>query len=391
MLNSYRSSNTPLINPTNRHNITVSQPLVGFVPEPNHGRGTISILWSCLMTIFLCSHATYPHPRLVLTTTFSHLKDRAFFTFGGFLLPELLLCGARRKLHKARRVHRLCQDLGWREATLPQAFLLVTGVVQVNDRYGSHPITLRQPGLVGFLHEDYREGFVAKFPTPAMVDATLVRDGLLAIITFGQCGYLLTNFVVRIVQGMAYGLLESLTCAFVCMTVLIASYGQSNPTGYVAPLFLNIDLNILAEENEDGVSWGSEDEEFEGGELWLWTCTSLSVTGLLLAAWNSTFPSRVEMWMWRGGCLTCLAAGLCGNFSLWRNPTLMPRVGGDGRESGTEVKWRRVKDFLVVLPVAVLMMARFLLFGVACVSLRGSVRSLYEGIWWLEYWGRFGA
>lgn len=49
------------------HNFTTCDGInYGFVPEP-HGRGTFKILWTCLMTLFLCTwtvhHLNIPNPK----------------------------------------------------------------------------------------------------------------------------------------------------------------------------------------------------------------------------------------------------------------------------------------------------------------------------------------
>lgn len=80
----------------------INNTFVGFVPNPD-GRGTLSLLFSCLLTLTLCVwsaiHLDLPqHDETDIEYTYKYLKWSALGIFG----PELVIWAAWRQFISAR-------------------------------------------------------------------------------------------------------------------------------------------------------------------------------------------------------------------------------------------------------------------------------------------------
>jgi hypothetical protein len=63
--------------------------MVGFVPEPHCGRGTIGIIWSCLTTIFLSTWTSYH-----MGFSDTRVKTKIFEVALVVLFPEVMAARA---------------------------------------------------------------------------------------------------------------------------------------------------------------------------------------------------------------------------------------------------------------------------------------------------------
>ncbi len=108
--------------------------LVGFVPEPNCGRGTVGILWSCATAIFLCSW-TMLHGGL--KSKKRKLRLLAFM----LIFPEGIACQEIQTFINARRLQReVRKHSGWEKLTLRQAFLLELGGIHFSPGIDSRDL-----------------------------------------------------------------------------------------------------------------------------------------------------------------------------------------------------------------------------------------------------------
>ena len=100
---------------------------VGWVAEPNCGRGTSGILWQCITTIFLCVYTAfhYSPPTKALRWRLS-LLNRVFWTVIGLLAPEVVCTLAIRQFVGASRLRKQAKALGM-PLSLAQSFLLGGG------------------------------------------------------------------------------------------------------------------------------------------------------------------------------------------------------------------------------------------------------------------------
>ena len=109
---------------------------VGFVKEPNCGRGTVDILWQCLARIFLCVY-TALHlnvPAQPLSTLLAFLRKLLCVTLS-ILAPEFVVWRAVTERLQAHHLIKFCKDQGLPTISLPQAhFILAGGMVIMRDK-----------------------------------------------------------------------------------------------------------------------------------------------------------------------------------------------------------------------------------------------------------------
>ena len=100
---------------------------VGWVAEPNCGRGTSSILWQCITTIFLCVYTAfhYSPPTKALPWRLS-LLNRVFWTIVGLLAPEFVCGLAIGQFVGASGLRKRAKALGT-PLSLAQSFILGVG------------------------------------------------------------------------------------------------------------------------------------------------------------------------------------------------------------------------------------------------------------------------
>ncbi|KAK3340634.1 LOW QUALITY PROTEIN: hypothetical protein B0H65DRAFT_510733 [Neurospora tetraspora] len=93
---------------------------------------------------------------------------------------------------------------------------------------------------------------------------------------------------------------------------------------------------------------------------------SVLFSGIHIAAWNCSFPSVAEAWVWRGGSLALTVLGVCPSF-----------IGVDGY---TVMHWLSIIS-LVLYPLV-----RLTMLVVALMSFRKAPARLYESPSWTQYW-----
>ena len=118
---------------------------VAFVPEPNCGRGTITILWSCFSTIFLSTwvelHQEEDDPSLM---------GKAGFFLSTLFTPHVLAARGLNTLMTAWKLRGAMRRVsGWTDFTLAQAFLVLVGGLEAD--YDDQP----RPSRIGplLLHD----------------------------------------------------------------------------------------------------------------------------------------------------------------------------------------------------------------------------------------------
>ncbi|KAK4211528.1 hypothetical protein QBC37DRAFT_12158 [Rhypophila decipiens] len=102
--------------------------MVEFVPEPNCGRGTIGILWSCFSTLFLVIWVAC-HPRSLepdskgswLST--EKITDCLFY----FLMPEAGAAGGHCRFAYCPKASKRCAEITRMGAVQPQTVIFARG------------------------------------------------------------------------------------------------------------------------------------------------------------------------------------------------------------------------------------------------------------------------
>lgn len=89
----------------------INNTFVGYVPNPD-GRGTLSLLFSCLLTLSLCVWSAIhldlpPHGETDIEYTYRYLKWSVLGIFG----PELVIWAAWRQFISARTLTKFIKEV----------------------------------------------------------------------------------------------------------------------------------------------------------------------------------------------------------------------------------------------------------------------------------------
>ena len=192
----------------------------GWVSSPNR-RGTIDILWGCLLTTFLC---TWTSLHLNLPALSEHNLQRWLrrlrWMVQAFLAPEFILGLATGQKVEARRSISLWKDSGYDEWTIYHGFYATMGgfILQPRDSK-PFPVDYKQ------LHYLVTRGYV-RFPdiTETKIRKMGKQDTFEKLLTLLQLGWFIVQCIGRAIQHLPITTLELATSGLVVCTV--ASYCQ---------------------------------------------------------------------------------------------------------------------------------------------------------------------
>ena len=351
-------------------NLTDSTLVRGFVTA-DCGRGTIDILWSCLTAIFLSIwtviHLPVPCFDMERPDNFRRkvVRSRVVPSLITLLAPEYMLNIALGEITGAYEARKKLQKLSI-DAKLRLCFFLLMG-----------GFCLRTPG--GKCHQlriqDIKNAITASNTAARIKDAvtasntaTEIRDALLhseewvrelklvkesdikdlaksdsieKLLASFQGLWVLTQAISRIYQHKALSLLEVTTNAYICCAVGIYAFWWKKPQNCSVPIMITCSDEAIDELSSSAYEadidswfeffWAGRFLEDDFNIYWnnhstftYYCFCGLAVSSFLifgsvhLASWNSTLPSTIELWMWRGSSLYCVIyAGLFASSILW--------------------------------------------------------------------------
>jgi hypothetical protein len=342
----------------------------GWTSGPN-GRGTLDIIYSCGITMFLCSWSVLclnvPAPG---ESRFHLFRRRIYVTALAFLGPEFLFQIALGQFLSARNSVRQFRDSCLHSAekeqpewTLTHAFYTDMGRFILRnkpcpgypDGWKEFPINAKQ------IHYLWTEGYIDDFPaiTRREIQDKNKVDGVLRIFTAFQIVWFVVNMAGRRAQNLTITCGELTTAAFivcsfgtvlcwrhkpadVITTVLIeanttiaeilcnagdlaaAPYSRT-PLDFVSrkewswSIYWSNWINIL---RNLGIVFGPQTRpvnrfentyslELPGNTVWIFFGVTAVYSGIFVAGWNYSFPTHTELILWRaaaGTMCTCVVA-----------------------------------------------------------------------------------
>ncbi|CAN8099662.1 unnamed protein product [Discula destructiva] len=373
----------------------------GFVFESNCGRGTLSIIWSCLATItFVVWTVLHPHFRQNL--------PRLVWAILIFFLPEALPAGAIEQLTRARQLQTCLRGVpGWEGWTLKQSFLVIKQGVKYRNVGDEELKVLEASRLIAVAKlldaqrkdEDSKSGsaiveraassqveikssictvpvivpLLDAFPSDVQIDKRSKKGWFEKIIAVGQAAWFAANVIYRLADGLQVTPLEDLTVAYTLCGLVSAIAWFRCPQD----LEDGFEIEMPTEETsvtQDGTRQGKLDGVLVDSVLVLAiTYGTLAVfTGIHLAFWSYPFPSVAEAWIWRSCALGTLLFG-----------ALVLRFG-DMRHYGKAPHW----SLAIALPGY--LGARLALLVVAFTAFRRMPASAFSMPNWPNYWGHIG-
>jgi hypothetical protein len=330
---------------------------VGFVPEPSYGRGTVSIIWSCLATIFF------------VVWTVQHIEHKEnmskwMWSLCIFFMPEAMAASAVRQLLAARRLQgRLRGIRGWESWSLEQSFIVLKNGL-TNKGSGGF---LTADELVHLAEKDHRQCcgglHIGMLPERDDVNRRSKKGWLEKVIAGGQAVWFCANMASRVVGGFQVTLLEDITAAYACCGLIAMAAWLRCPQD-VGDAF-EVDLcGIEASKGTGGSEMGDLQALFNRCISGLAALSLTVVTAVHLAVWEYPFASAAEAWIWRCCAVATLPLGFLIVYFRGRNMLLLSCTG-----------------FIV---------ARLGLWTVACTAFRRMPVSAFDMPNWCEYWGHIG-
>ncbi|KAG8162178.1 hypothetical protein KVR01_007943 [Diaporthe batatas] len=343
---------------------------VGFVPEPSCGRGTVSIIWSCLATMFFVVWT-------VLHMDYRESPSKLIWGASTFFMPEAMPAAAIQQLILSRRLQRQLHKMGgWDSWALEQSFLVIKNGVK--DRSSGEIVTAdRLIQLAAREQHKSKHGdgegdgvgiHMGMLPQKDDMDKRSKKGWFEKTIAGGQALWFSANVVSRLAGGYQVTLLEDLTLAYACCGLMAMVAWFRCPQDIQDPFEVDVaGLRALVEEEEGGTR-SPPGLRVVGNRCLSWlVMVSLSmVTAVHLGAWQYPFPTAAEAWVWRTCALVKLPVGL------------------------VLLCFRHHSRIVWLVSISVFVVARVALWAVAFAAFRKMPASAFDSPSWCDYWGHVG-
>jgi hypothetical protein len=347
-------------------------PLIGFVPEPNCGRGTAGIIWNCATTIILCSWTMlHGGPK-------SARRKLRLFAFM-LMFPEGVACQEIQTFTHAWRLRsQLRKQPGWRHFSLRQAFLVqFTGVRFLSPNIDGRDL----PDLVARYPDAFRDAF-ALLPTDRVIEGRSQADTTAKVLVALQAAYFASETVFRLAARYPLSLLEVLTAGYVLCGLIIGIVCLQQPKDLYEPFEVSLPLEG-GEVLRPSPEWEMHKhrytvwtKRYRMGWPWLVVPVVALFTAVHLAAWNYPFPTFAESVAWK---VAPLVNGVLGVVL-----TLMSDFAGH------DWTWS-FKGWQRKVGIAVYGVARLLVIVVSLIVFRAAPAGIYERPSWTAYMGHVGS
>ena len=235
-----------------------SNQLVGWVPESS-GRGTLTLLWTCLLTLFLCIWAVV-HPRIDKRGKFRLLHKLAL-SLKTLIAPELIAVEGAQEWTQAQRVVKSCADTTGGDLKLVQAFYI--GMLGVRYRtprgtrvlWPNQFIWLLEQGL--FKWENRAEWGLTRENIKDRSNA----DGTAKLFALIQVGWFVAQSVIRTAHRLPFAPFESMTLGYIPLFALTYFFWWVKPKDVETPS--EVDFPAMSEDQSRTFEAMSISEDFD--------------------------------------------------------------------------------------------------------------------------------
>jgi hypothetical protein len=347
------------------------EPLTGFRSEPNDGRGTVGIIWTCFITTFLCTYTVLHLDIQTRTSTrWSSVRRKFRWVITGIFAPEVITSVAFSQWLFARTLVKHMRENGWINATMIEAHFLSMRGVAVRNKAGNR-IRIGQSHLTSW-DVVANSQFQAMFPSKATILDKSKTDFIGKLSTCTQILWLLIEVLGRKLQEDCISLLELTTISYVVLAVITFTLWWQKPKDIEEPCYIEAELDVH-EEPERILSWWRDFGEPRRTSMFVAYINSACFSAIHCTAWNYQFPTMIEKWLWRGSSISCFVAPL----TFITMATIMP---GDLllKSLGSRV----IFGFYAV--------ARMFLLVESFVAFRAAPASVYNTVQWTQFLARWG-
>lgn len=320
----------------------------GWVSQPDN-RGTIDIVWSCLITTFLCTWTVLClNVPAASDSQVDTLGRRLRWMFHAIAGPEFVLGFAAGQYESAHKAVREFKELGHPEWTMRHAFFADMGGFMLHPR-DSKPFPVNNKHIQWLTVNEFMD-----FPEVGSLDIwdKSKADRLIKSLVCVQICWLIINVIARAIQRLAVTTLELATVSIVFCTIATFFCWLHKPADVRTPIklftkYTTAEILIGAGDaakkpyhmtpldfvDNLGPSWSGNVMAFAGlrsgpqqrplprmpndrfphvrglRQVLLVTITLFS-DGIHLFGWHFEFPSRAERIVWRIASLQmfCTAA-----------------------------------------------------------------------------------
>ena len=231
----------PYLNSTSAYNTPALSGLAqGWIPQPK-GRGTLNILWSCSITIFLCSWSVLclniPEPG---RGRWGFLRYKLRWQLFAIFFPEVVTGMAAEQWESANQSVQTFKELGYPQWTMRHAFFADMGgfMIQSPD-FPPFPVDSEQ--LAYLVKKKYLQ-------YPAIDEETIgdrnKADRFARLVTSVQIAWFFIQSVMRWQQQLALSTLEITTFATILATLNSLFFWYHKPLDVETPIHLRMESRI---------------------------------------------------------------------------------------------------------------------------------------------------
>lgn len=350
----------------------------GWEAEPQ-GRGTWSILWSCLATVILCTwsalHMDVPTRHGSIYLFFRRCKWMVI----SVMAPEIILAISGKKLFNARDLLRqaaeTCDHTDWTLTHMLFAHANGFGIrqrrrnaIRDTDVETCRPIKLRQM---------IRDREISRPPiTEDELKSRGKSDWQIKLVAVLQMFWFSFQTLFRALQHYQITALEIMTIAFVVCSVFIYGFSWYQPQDIEYPVELESSVPRPRMRQSRPATRSPNELATEYVSLIFLHVVACGFGALHLLAWNSSFPTSKERLVWRVCSIattTLPALGVVGVYLVYSL---------DGSRLETLHKLARPFCYSLTCPYAI---GRIGLIVLAFMALRDLPASAYLTVDWNKY------
>ena len=329
----------------------------GWTSQPN-SRGTLDIIWACVVTIFLCSWSVLCLNLPALKDTpWRRLRRKFYLATLGILGPEFILQLALGQWSSVCRSVEKFRLAGYMEWSMKHAFFAdMGGFILQTPNWKPFPLNAKQ------IHYVVIKGYI-QYRQVAISDQIMAEksktEAFGRFITVVQILWFVLNCIGRAAQHLALTTLELTTLGFIVCTIGTFFFWAHKPSDVDLPIVLETESTIaeilIAAGNSASEPYRNTPLDFVSRKEWSWSLYwshwinilrrphivfalknrpvnrisndnfpelsswklfvlflfHASYASLNLCGWNFDFPSPVELLLWRvSTCATIGAVGL---------------------------------------------------------------------------------
>ena len=218
---------------------------VGWVHSPN-GRGTIDILWSCGVTIILCTWSVVCVNVSAPTSGAWRLFIRKIWlALMCSLGPEFLLALAVGQWQSARRSVKDFHGEGFIDWKMKHAFYADMGgfYLKLSD---VEPFPLDSAKIIWLFRQGYlsRERLGSEIVLPKReIEDKNKADNTVRLITSLQTIWFVINIIGRAIQHLAITTMELTVCGFIVTTIPVIFFWSHKPADINTSQVINLDIS----------------------------------------------------------------------------------------------------------------------------------------------------